>query len=58
MYLGPLHLQVPVWSTLDLAALVVAVGAFIAIFRYKTGMFWTLAGSAAVGLLYYYLFRS
>jgi chromate transporter len=57
VYLGPLHLQIPVWSTVDPAALIIAIGAFIAIFRYKTGMFWTLAGSAAIGFFYFLGFR-
>jgi chromate transporter len=54
---GALHLQIPVWSSLDMAAFTIAVGAFMAILRYKTGMFLTLAGSAVAGILYYLLFR-
>jgi chromate transporter len=48
-----LHLQVPAWSTLDPAALVIAIGAFLALFRWKIGMLKTLAASAAAGLLWW-----
>ncbi|MBI1876956.1 MAG: chromate efflux transporter [Chloroflexi bacterium] len=58
VYISALHLPIPIWSSVDLAAFVIAIGAFIAIFRYKTGMLWTLAGSAAAGLIYYLLLRS
>lgn len=47
--LGPLHLQVPEWSTLDVASLAIAVGAAVAMFRLKWGMLPTLAVAAAVG---------
>ena len=50
---GPIRWQIPVWSTLDVAALVIALGAFVAIFRYKQSMLVVLAGSALAGLLYY-----
>jgi chromate transporter len=52
---GPIRWQIPVWSTLDVAALAIAVGAFVAIFRYKQSMLVVLAGSALAGLLYYLL---
>jgi chromate transporter len=47
-----LRLLVPAWATLDLPALVIAAAAFLALFRYRTGLIPTLAGSAAAGLLY------
>ncbi len=47
--LGPVRVDVPVWSCVDLAALVLSTGAFIAMLRFKIGMGWTLFGSAAVG---------
>lgn len=54
--LGPARLQIPVWATLDWAALLIAIAAFIALFRYKRAMLETLAASAGVGLVYYLLF--
>lgn len=47
-----LRLQVPVWSTLDPAALVIAAFAFLALFRWKLGLLKTLAASAAAGLVW------
>jgi chromate transporter len=52
---GPLRLWMPDPTTLDFAALVLAVGAFFALFRLKLGMLPTLAASAALGLLYHLL---
>lgn len=49
---GPLRLYVPEWSTLDLAALVLTVISFFALFRFKIGMLPTLALSAGLGLVY------
>ncbi len=51
------HLLVPVWSTLDPAALVIAAFAFLALFRWKLGMLKTLAASAAAGLLWVLVVR-
>lgn len=53
VYLGPLHLQIPVWASLNEAALIIAIGAFVATFRFKLGMFWVLGGCALAGLGYY-----
>jgi chromate transporter len=47
---GPLHLLVPDWRTLDVASLLIAVGAAVAMFRLKWGMLPTLAAAAAVGM--------
>ncbi|HEX3130206.1 MAG TPA: chromate efflux transporter [Thermoanaerobaculia bacterium] len=46
------RLQVPEWSTLNPAALVIAGFAFLALFRWKIGMLKTLAVSAAMGLVW------
>jgi chromate transporter len=54
---GPLRLLIPDWSTLDLGALIIATGAFLALFRWKLGMMKTLAASAAAGLVWWFLFR-
>ncbi|HEX6910333.1 MAG TPA: chromate efflux transporter [Longimicrobium sp.] len=47
---GPLHLLVPDGRTLDLASLLIAVGAAVAMFRLRWGMLPTLAAAAAVGV--------
>jgi chromate transporter len=47
---GPLHLLVPDWRTLDVASLLIALGAAVAMFRLKWGMLPTLAAAAAVGV--------
>ncbi len=52
VYFSRLRLMVPDWATLEPIALVIAVTAFVALFRFKTGMIPTLAVSAGVGLLY------
>jgi chromate transporter len=52
---GPARLLVPDWRTLDPAALVIALAAFVAMFRYKAGMIPTLAVSAAAGLAWFLL---
>lgn len=56
--IGPLRLYVPDLGTIDWASLLIAVAAFIALFRYKVSMLVTLAGAAAAGLFYYLLFVS
>ena len=52
-----MKLSVPVWQTVDVASLFIAVGAFVLMFRFKTGVITTLTASAAVGFIYYFLFR-
>lgn len=49
---GPLRLYAPEWATLDVAALVLSVISFVALFRFKIGMLPTLALSAGLGLVY------
>lgn len=51
VFIGPLRLYVPELSTIDWASLVIAIVAFIALFRYKVSMLWTLAGAAAAGIV-------
>ncbi|HVR98547.1 MAG TPA: chromate efflux transporter [Thermoanaerobaculia bacterium] len=48
-----MRLMVPDWRTLDLAALAIAVFAFLALFRWKLGMGKTLAASAAAGVVWW-----
>lgn len=53
---GRLRLLIPDWTTFNLMALVIAVAAFVALFRFKTGMIPTLLVSAGVGLVYRLVF--
>lgn len=53
---GSLRLLVPAMSTLDLPALVLSAGAFLAVFRFKVNLPWTLAASAVLGVLARWLF--
>ncbi|HBL32139.1 MAG TPA: chromate transporter [Acidobacteria bacterium] len=57
VHLLGLRLQVPAWSTLDPAALVIAAFAFLALFRWKLGLLKTLAASAAAGLAWGFVIR-
>jgi chromate transporter len=52
VHLGGLRLLAPEWGTVVVPSLVIAAGALVAMLRFKVGMGWTLAVSAAVGLLY------
>jgi chromate transporter len=45
-----LSFDMPVWSSLDVAAFVLAAAAATAIFRFNIGMLWVLAGSCAAGV--------
>jgi len=51
---GFLHIDVPAWSSIDLAALVLGIGALVAMLRFKVGMGWTLFGSAVLGAAWTY----
>ncbi len=53
-FLG-MRLLVPDWPTLDPAATLLTIGAFVAIFHFKANMLATLAASAGLGLLYFLL---
>ena len=45
-----LSFDMPVWSSLDVAAFALAAAAATAIFRFNIGMLWVLAGSCAAGV--------
>ncbi len=45
-----LSFDMPVWSSLDIAAFLLAAAAATAIFRFNLGMLWVLAGSCAAGV--------
>jgi chromate transporter len=49
---GLVHVDVPVWSTLEPVALLLAAGSMIAMLRFKVGMAWVLTASALVGVLH------
>ena len=50
-------LFVPVWTTLQWPALLISLGAFVAMFRFKVGMLGTLAASMVVGALFNWVVR-
>ncbi|MCH7565243.1 MAG: chromate transporter [Gemmatimonadetes bacterium] len=50
---GPLSFLLPALGTVDWAALILAVGAGVAMLRYAVGMIVTLGGAAGVGVVYY-----
>jgi chromate transporter len=50
---GPIHLDVPVWTTLEPGALILGAAALIATLRFKLSMGWTLLGSAVLGAIYW-----
>jgi chromate transporter len=47
------HLLVPVWDTINVPTLLIALFAMLALFRFKLGMMTTIGCSAALGLLYH-----
>jgi len=47
------HLQVPVLHTINLPSLVVTIVALPAVFRFKIGMLYTIAGCAGLGVVYH-----
>ncbi|MCW5977633.1 MAG: chromate efflux transporter [Bryobacteraceae bacterium] len=47
-----MRLLIPVWNTIDWAALLIAAGAFTAMFVFRMGMIKTLAGAVLAGLAY------
>ena len=55
LQIGPIRLLIPQWHTIDVAALLIAIAASVALFRFHLSMLVTLAGSALVGIVYYLL---
>ena len=49
--IGPMRIDIPSWRTVDLGALMLCCAAFVAMFRFKVGMGWTLLGCAVAGML-------
>ena len=52
-----LRLLIPDLKTIDVVSTLIAIGAFLLLFRFKFGMLRTLAICASAGLLYHLLFR-
>jgi len=50
---GGIRFEVPVLTSLHLPALVLAIGAAVAVFRFKVGMIPTLAATSAIGVAMY-----
>jgi chromate transporter len=48
--IGPVHLELPAWRTLDPVALLLATMALLALLRWKLGLGWVLAGAAVAGV--------
>jgi chromate transporter len=48
---GPMTIPVPVASTFSPVVAAIAVAAGVALFRFRTGMLWVLAGGAALGVV-------
>ncbi len=49
---GPLHLDIPVWVSVEPMALILGAAALVAMLRFKLGLGWTLLGSAVLGALW------
>jgi chromate transporter len=47
-----IHLQIPVWHTINIPSLLIAAFAMLAIFRFKLGVIQTIACSATLGVFY------
>ena len=51
---GVLQLDVPVWNTIEPGAVVIAVAALVVMLRFRSGLGWTLLGSAVLGGIYWF----
>ena len=54
-FIGPMRLLIPDFATLDIVGLLITIGAFFALFRFKLNMLTTLALSAGAGIVYFLL---
>lgn len=54
VYAAGVRLFIPVWESIDFAALFLVAAALVAMLRFKVGMIPTLAGAAVLGALYFY----
>ena len=46
---GPIFIDMPIWPSIQVAALVLSIGALLAMFRFKVSVVWTLLGAAILG---------
>jgi chromate transporter len=53
VYVLGAHLQVPVVETANLPSLCIAIVALLALFRFKIGMIYIIAGCAGLGVAYH-----
>ena len=53
---GPLQMDIPVWSSIDIGALILSAAALIAVIRFKIGMLTVIGGCAVAGILMKWLF--
>ena len=49
---GPMVLDVPQWTTIDWATVILTAASLLAMLRFKLGIGWTLFGSAVIGTLW------
>jgi chromate transporter len=47
---GPLRFDAPIAASIDLPALLLTLAALVAVFRFRAGILWVIAGCAAAGL--------
>ncbi len=57
VYILGAHLQIPLWNTINMPTLLIAIFAMLAIFRFKLGVIQTIGGSAVLGILYHLFLR-
>ena len=57
VYILGAHLQIPLWNTINMPTLLIAIFAMLAIFRFKLGVIQTIGCSAALGILYHLFLR-
>jgi chromate transporter len=53
--IGIIHLHIPVWNTIDWAALIISAGALVATLKFHVGMITTLLTSGVIGIAYFFL---
>lgn len=53
VYILGAHVQIPLWNTIKIPSLLIALFAVMAIFRFKLGVIQTIGFSAVLGILYH-----
>lgn len=53
IHVSAVHIQIPVWNTVQLPSLFIAAFALVATFRFKLGVIHTISCSAALGVIYH-----